>query len=114
VDLAKIVKGEFGRGRPAALLGDVTVRGDPGLGFGFVSGHTAVAFALAAVAAPHLGRRGRLVAWALAALVGLARMYVGVHLPLDVLGGAGLGLTVGAIVSLLVGRFGPRRRAACW
>jgi glycosyltransferase 2 family protein len=108
--LAKLVKGEFGRGRPADLLGDVTVRGEPGLGFGFVSGHTAVAFALAAVAAPYLGRRARLVAWGLAAVVGMARMYVGAHLPLDVLGGAGLGLVVGAVVSVIVGRF--RSRAA--
>jgi undecaprenyl-diphosphatase len=101
--LAKLVKGEFGRGRPAELIHDAVVR-DPGAGFGFVSGHTAVAFALAAVVAPYLGRRARLGAWTLAALVGLARMYVGAHLPLDVVGGAGLGVFVGALVSLVVGR----------
>jgi len=33
-------------------------------------------------------------------LVGLARLYVGAHLPLDMAGGAGLGLAVEALVSL--------------
>jgi membrane-associated phospholipid phosphatase len=35
-------------------------------------------------------------------LVALARMYVGAHLPLDVLGGAGLGLAVGGVTRLLL------------
>jgi membrane-associated phospholipid phosphatase len=34
--------------------------------------------------------------------VGVSRMYVGAHLPLDVLGGAGLGLLVDGVVELLV------------
>jgi len=34
----------------------------------------------------------------------MARIYVGAHLPLDVIGGAGLGLAVGGAVRLLMGR----------
>jgi glycosyltransferase 2 family protein len=33
----------------------------------------------------------------------LTRMYVGAHLPLDMVGGAALGVAVGALVRLLLG-----------
>ncbi len=110
--LAKLVKQLVERGRPPSLLGDVHVRGPAATGLGYVSGHAAVAAALATVASPFLGRRARRIVWALAALVGLARLYVGAHLPLDVLGGAALGWTVGATVHLLVGAPGGRPSAA--
>jgi undecaprenyl-diphosphatase len=78
--------------------------GTPFEGLGFVSGHTAVAFAVAAVASPYLDRRGRALAYGLALVVGLARIQVSAHLPLDVVGGAALGYTVGWCWTLLVGR----------
>ena len=68
-----------------------------------MSGHSAVAVALATVASPFLGRRARRVAWTLAALVCVARIYVGSHLPFDVLGGAALGWAAGALVLLVFG-----------
>lgn len=68
----------------------------------------ALAAALAAVVAPHLPRPAKAVAWAVAAVVAVARVYVGAHLPLDVVGGAGIGLTLGAAVHLLLGP--PARR----
>jgi membrane-associated phospholipid phosphatase len=40
--------------------------------------------------------RWRAAPWVIVALDGLARMYVGAHNPLDIVGGAGLGLVVGA------------------
>jgi undecaprenyl-diphosphatase len=101
--LAKVIKELVKRGRPADLLSDVTLRGDPSSGLGFVSGHTAVAFALATIANSYLGRKGRIVCWTLASLVGVARIYVGAHLPLDVLGGAALGWAVGSLVHALLG-----------
>jgi undecaprenyl-diphosphatase len=102
--LAKVVKGLAPRGRPATLLSDVVIRGAAAHGRGFVSGHAAVLAALAAVAWPALGRRGRIAVGALVVVVSLARIYVGAHLPLDVVGGAALGLAVGGAVRLLVGR----------
>ena len=101
--LAKVVKEIFHRGRPVDLLSDVTLRGDATSGLGFVSGHTAVAFALATIANSYLGKRGRIACWVLACLVGFARIYVGAHLPLDVLGGAALGWAVGSLVHALLG-----------
>jgi len=101
---AKIVKGIWPRGRPDGLLDDVVIRGEEALGRGFVSGHAATLTALAGVAWPWLGRRGRIAVGALVAVVCLARVHVGAHLPLDVVGGAGLGLAVAGVVRLLLGR----------
>ncbi|MGY1746800.1 phosphatase PAP2 family protein [Blastococcus sp. SYSU D00695] len=102
--LAKVVKGVVERGRPAGLLDDVVVRGAAAAGRGFVSGHAAVVTALLATAWPWLGRRGRIGCSVLAGAVCLARVHVSAHLPLDVVGGAGLGLLVAGAVHLLLGR----------
>jgi len=100
---AKLVKEFVQRGRPQTLLADVHILGEPARGLGYVSGHSAVAVSLATVASPFLGRRARRVAWVLAACVCLARVYVGSHLPFDVLGGAALGWAAGSLVLLALG-----------
>jgi membrane-associated phospholipid phosphatase/tRNA A-37 threonylcarbamoyl transferase component Bud32 len=110
--LARIVKQVVDRGRPPSLLDEVHVRGPAPTGLGYVSGHAAVAVALAAVASPYLGRRLRRLAWAVAAAVCVARVYVGAHLPLDVVGGAALGWAIGALVHLLLGAPGGRPSVA--
>ena len=94
---AKVIKALVSRGRPAALLADVKLR-EKATGVGYVSGHAAVAFALATVLAPSLPRPWRPVAFALASLVALARLYSGAHLPLDAVGGAGLGVLAGTLL----------------
>ncbi len=104
---AKLVKQLIERGRPTTLLDDVEVHGAAAHGLGFVSGHAGVAVALAVVAFPHLGRRARWVVVGLALFVCVARVYVGAHLPLDVVGGAALGLLVGGVVRLVFGRPAP-------
>jgi undecaprenyl-diphosphatase len=101
---AKVVKGIVVRGRPDDLLDDVVIRGTAALGRGFVSGHAAVVVALLATAWPWLGRRSRIGCLVLAGAVCLARVHVSAHLPLDVVGGAGLGLMVAGAVRLLLGR----------
>jgi glycosyltransferase 2 family protein len=106
--IAKLVKEFVQRGRPQTLLEEVNILGEPARGLGYVSGHSAVAVALATVASPYLGRRARRVAWVLAALVCLARMYVGSHLPFDVVGGAALGWAAGSLVLFVLGAPDPR------
>jgi membrane-associated phospholipid phosphatase len=101
--LAKVVKRFVERGRPSDVLDEVVVRGAAPHGLGFVSGHIAVVTALALVAWPWLPRWGRWAAGVAVALVFLTRMYVGAHLPLDMVGGAALGVAVGALVRLLLG-----------
>ncbi|MGR7024158.1 phosphatase PAP2 family protein [Geodermatophilus sp. URMC 62] len=103
---AKVVKDVVVRGRPAGLLDDVVVRGAAAQGRGFLSGHAAVVATVLTVAWPWLGRRGRIAGVLLAAAVCLARVHVAAHLPLDVVGGVGLGLLVGGLVRLLLGRPG--------
>lgn len=92
--LAKVVKAQVERGRPSAELPDMVRDTAITDGLGFVSGHSTVAFACAAVLSPYLTRKWRVTAYGLAATVGLSRIIVGAHLPLDVVGGAALGLTL--------------------
>lgn len=94
--LSKAFKRVIRRPRPADLVADTHVRGGTASGLGYLSGHAAVAMALGVAAAPHLGRQGRRVILLLVPSVSLARLYVGAHLPLDVIGGAALGLAVEA------------------
>ena len=103
-ELAKVVKKIVVRGRPADLVDDVRIRGAAALGRGYVSGHAAVVTLLVVLCWPYLGRRTRIAAVAVAAFVCLARVYVGAHLPLDIIGGAALGLAVAGAVRLAVGR----------
>jgi undecaprenyl-diphosphatase len=109
--LAKLVKRIVDRGRPPQLLHDVIIRGAPSTGHGYVSGHAATAVALATVAFPYLGKRTRIVVAILAAIVAFARVYVGAHLPLDVVGGAAMGWAIGSLVHLLFGAPQKRRRS---
>jgi undecaprenyl-diphosphatase len=101
--LAKGLKSLIDRGRPFVLINDVVVRGQLPAGLGFPSGHAAVAAALATAAGPYVSQKAGRVLWFLVWVVGLARIYVGVHLPLDVLGGIAVGWAVGAAVHLVLG-----------
>jgi membrane-associated phospholipid phosphatase len=98
--IAKAVKPLGGRSRPEGVLDDVTTRERIAGDLGWVSGHTAVSTALATTIASAYPR----LTVPLVAVVGttaFGRMYVGAHLPLDLVGGAGLGLMIaGAIVEV--------------
>jgi glycosyltransferase 2 family protein len=71
---------------------------------GYLSEHASVAVALGAAALPHLGPSGRVLALTVMPVVGLTRVYVGAHLPLDIAGGAALGLAVEAAADLAKSR----------
>jgi membrane-associated phospholipid phosphatase len=99
--LAELLKRVVERGRPCAFI-DQT----PCDELGFPSATTAIAFAVATTVAGVLPRGLAVVAFVLAALVGCGRVLVGEHLAADVVGGAGIGLIVGAAVFAVGGAAG--------
>lgn len=96
------------RPRPVLLFFDVRLPAGPLFVHSFPSGHATAAFAAAFVWAAFLPKM-RWGFYALAALVALSRVYLGVHFPFDVLYGAFLGSIIG-IWSARV--FGPRQTPA--
>jgi len=101
---AKGVKQIVQRGRPLQYLPDIHVREGSGTGLGFISGHSAVAACTALIAMTVLPRRWRPLLVLLAALVGVARIVHGVHLPVDVIGGWAFGVLAGLGVVEVLGR----------
>jgi glycosyltransferase 2 family protein len=95
---AKAAKPLGGRARPAGVLGGVRIREGITGDLGWVSGHTAVATTLAVVAGDATPAWTRPALFAIVAITGSGRMYVGAHLPHDVVGGAGLGMMISALV----------------
>lgn len=68
----------------------------------FPSDHTTVAFVLAMAVYSHHKPLGRVLIF-LAMLVGFGRIAAGVHYPLDVLGGAIMGIIVALVIYYLLG-----------
>ncbi|UCG39066.1 MAG: phosphatase PAP2 family protein [bacterium] len=90
--LTALVKDVVTMPRPPAVLGDAVRVLGPKLTMGSLpSGHTGTAFALACSLRGHLRERVYYGVLAVAALVGLSRVYIGVHFPVDVVLGALLG-----------------------
>jgi membrane-associated phospholipid phosphatase len=102
--LAKVIKEYVARGRPATFLEGVVEREtfSPG-SLGYPSGHAAVAWAITLIVLAYVGRPWQIAAIVLAVVVPVVRMYVAAHLPLDLIGGAALGVTVASVVNLLFG-----------
>ena len=89
------------RSRPSSGIGGFAALAENPDAFSFPSGHTAVAFA---VAAAFTGQSSALGGLAVVLAVGIAvsRVYLGAHYPLDVAAGAALGILSGVAASLLV------------
>lgn len=99
----KLFKEVFKRYRPCHNL-DLqmmvhTVNGKCGGLYGFVSSHAANVFALATFLSWYFSKNWVTIAllfWA--SLISYSRVYLGVHYPADVIGGATLGITIGMVI----------------
>ena len=101
--LANLVKDTVQRFRPShnpLITGLVNIVKDyRGGDYGFVSNHAANSFAAAAFVSMFFARRWITIAmFSWAALVSYSRIYLGVHYPFDILGGAFLGYLIGIMM----------------
>ena len=101
--LARAGKHAIGRGRPGEIFDQVHLRDVNASGLGFPSGHAAVAAAVVVAALPYLPRRWRGPLLLFPAFMAFARVYVGAHLPLDVVSGAAIGTATAAVLHLMLG-----------
>lgn len=103
-----VIKANFQRERPKVYIPSAILRGDvQSSGLSFVSGHALIITAIATVLTPFLPKQLRYVVWAVAGLCMVARVYLGAHLPRDVVGGALTGIAIGLVI--LYGYFTARK-----
>ncbi len=109
---SEVLKNLVMQPRPFLSISDVRLLISPPSSYSFPSVNVAYAFAAssgASLAARRLLGRVPLWGWgflALAAAISYSRIYVGVHYPGDVLGGALLGLFVGWLAAFIIDRLG--------
>ncbi len=104
-----LVKNLIQRPRPYITLTDLRVLVPLRTDFSFPSGHTSTSFAAAYAITRSNGRRWAWV-YAVAALIAVSRIYVGMHYPTDVLCGILLGTCIAAITYSLAARYIFSRR----
>jgi len=93
----------IGRERPFVRSLDVAVIGDRPTSSSFPSGHAANAFA-AAVVLSRFASAPALAWWVLASAIAYSRIYLGVHYPSDVVGGALVGIACAVTTLAMVRR----------
>ena len=101
--LAHVAKAIADRPRPYEVMAGAVLRQQPAHGTSFPSSHTAVTLAVAIALVPFLAWPLAVAGIAYGALTGWSRVYLGVHYPLDILGGAGNGMIAAGVILLALG-----------
>jgi undecaprenyl-diphosphatase len=104
------LKQAIGRDRPSVAYADPKPLVHAPQDHSFPSGHAATSFACATTLT-FFAPRFAPVFFVLAVAIAWSRVYVGVHYPLDVVGGAGLGVAVAIALRTLVAILPRSRRA---
>lgn len=99
-----VLKDVFARPRPEFSLNNVIIVGKPETDFSFPSGH---AFTIALLSVLVARKKYVLTLFFIpfTLLVGISRIYLGVHYPSDVLVGLGLGFLYGLVINGVVDKF---------
>lgn len=102
----ELMKALIRRKRPYVKLNNIRIVGTRAGGHSFPSGHTSQSFFMATLLSNYYGSdlTGALILYIAALLVGITRMYVGMHYPRDVLGGAVLG-TVWGLFGVIINSY---------
>lgn len=97
--IVELVKHIVARQRPYNSIAGIVARDPltPG-GFGFPSGHATIAIVLGLFLATQLPKKWRFAIVFGIALIGISRVYLGMHTPLDVIGGYLLGAALGLAI----------------
>jgi membrane-associated phospholipid phosphatase len=97
--LVETIKAILRRERPFTGLKDVRVVGQKARGKSFPSGHTSQAFYTATLLLAYMDGNvlAHIIIYVIALVVGITRMYLGMHYPRDVIAGAVLGTFWGGI-----------------
>lgn len=93
---AAMIKSLFPTDRPFAVNGNSVLTLTTPSDSAFPSAHTAIAFAIATTVWLHDKKIGWLYVF-LALVIGIARVFANVHFPIDLFGGAVLGIAVGIL-----------------
>ncbi|MBM4332891.1 MAG: phosphatase PAP2 family protein [Deltaproteobacteria bacterium] len=90
---SRLLKEWLGRVRPCHVLEGVRMLTDCNTSYSFPSSHAVNIFAAAFFLSQPL-KKLSLLFFGIAAIVGYSRIYIGIHYPFDVIGGAGIGLLI--------------------
>jgi undecaprenyl-diphosphatase len=103
--ISEVLKHVFARPRPFEVLTDVHTLHWDGLtgasGFAFPSGHALRAFAIGVYFLYRMSGRVKLASLSTAVLIGISRIYLGLHWPTDVIAGAVIGALLACVVIIL-------------